>query len=122
EGLVSEILKSLDFQCTRNFILTRPRMEIDVIGVKLGIAILIDCKHWKRLSNSALRDAVKKQIKRARYYLAKTRMKAAIPTIVTLYRESVSFINKVPIVPIFQLRSFLEDFYGNMDKLNAIKA
>ena len=48
EGLVAEILESKDFAAMRNFMLKDPRMEIDVVGVKLGVALLIDCKHWKR--------------------------------------------------------------------------
>ena len=53
EALVSKILDENDFQVEQNVILTKPRMEIDVIGIKLNVAILIDCKHWKRMSNSA---------------------------------------------------------------------
>ena len=61
EGLTAEILSSKDFAVIKNMILTKPRMEIDVIGIRLGIAILIDCKHWKRYSTSSLTNAVKKQ-------------------------------------------------------------
>ena len=45
EGLTAAILASKDFAVIKNMILTKPRMEIDVIGIRLGIAILIDCKH-----------------------------------------------------------------------------
>lgn len=121
EALVLEILYALGFQCTKNMILTKPRMEIDVIGKKLGATVLIDCKHWQRLNNSLLQKVVKKQIERTKFYLKKVKSNVAIPVIVTLHDERVSFIDNVPIVPISQLHSFLENFYGNMDKLNAIK-
>ena len=38
-------------------------MEIDVVGIRLGIAILIDCKHWKRNSTSALSTVSKNKLK-----------------------------------------------------------
>ncbi len=54
EGLTAAILTSKGFAVIKNMMLTKPRMEIDVIGIRLGIAILIDCKHWKRYSTSSI--------------------------------------------------------------------
>jgi Holliday junction resolvase-like predicted endonuclease len=108
EGIVAEILQSKDFSTIRNLVLKKPRMEIDVIGVKHGIALLIDCKHWKRLSQSALREIVRKQVERVKHY-------------VTLYQEEISFIDKVPIIPILQFSSFVDEFYGNLDELKTIE-
>ncbi len=121
ESLVSEILESREFDTIRNVILTKPRMEIDVVGIKNGVVILIDCKHWKRLSYSSLETAVNKQIERTKRYVAKEKIHAAIPAIVTLYQEEVKFINKVPIIPIFQLDSFCEEFYGNLEEINTLE-
>ena len=121
EGIVAEILQSKDFSIIKNLVLTKPRMEIDVIGIKLGVALLIDCKHWKRLSQSALREIVKKQVERVKHYVKKTPGAIAVPAIVTLYQEEVSFIDKVPIIPILQFSSFVEEFYGNLDELKTIE-
>ena len=38
EGLTAEILNSKDFAVIKNMILTKPRMEIDVVGIRLGVA------------------------------------------------------------------------------------
>jgi len=121
EGLTAEILASKDFAVIKNMILTKPRMEIDVIGIRLGIAILIDCKHWKRYSISSLTTTVQKQIQRTKHYVAKTQGAIAVPVIVTLYRDKVDFIDNVPIVPIFQFSSFLDEFYGNVDQMKTIE-
>jgi Holliday junction resolvase-like predicted endonuclease len=121
EGIVGEILQSKDFKIIKNLVLTKPRMEIDVIGVNHGISLLIDCKHWKRLSQSALRGIVKKQVERVKHYVAKTQDVIAVPAIVTLYQEEVSFIDKVPIIPILQFSSFVDEFYGNLDELKTIE-
>ena len=118
EALVSEILKLREFDVTRNLTLTKPRMQIDVIGIKAGVAILIDCKHWKRLSYSALETAVNKQIERTKHYVIKEKVRGALPAIVTLYQEEIKFIKKVPIIPIFQLDSFCDEFYGNLEEMD----
>ncbi len=120
EGLTAEILSSKDFAVIKNMILTKPRMEIDVIGIRLGIAILIDCKHWKRYSTSSLTNTVKKQIERTKKYVEKTPGATAVPVIVTLYQDKINFIDNVPIVPIFQFSSFIDEFYGNIDQMKTI--
>ena len=120
EGLTAEILSEKNFAVIKNMMLTKPRMEIDVVGIRLGIAILIDCKHWKRYSVSALSTAVKKQIERTKQYVAKTPGASAVPVIVTLYQDKIDFIENVPIVPIFQFASFVDEFYGNIDQMKTI--
>ena len=97
-------------------------MEIDVVGIKMGIAMLIDCKHWKKNSSSALQNVVLKQVERTKHYVAKTQGSIAVPVIVTLYQDRIDFINKVPIVPIFQFASFVDEFYGNLDDMKQVKA
>jgi len=121
EGLVAQILKSNDFVVMKNFTMTKPRLEIDVIGIKLGIALLIDCKHWKRQSVSTLTNAVKKQISRVQHYVSKTQGSVAVPAIVTLYQEQLTFVDKVPIIPITRFSSFIDEFYGNLDKIKTIE-
>jgi len=120
EGLVAEMLSSKDFAIIKNLILTKPRMEIDVVGIRLGIAMLVDCKHWKRYSHSTLTSAVKKQIERTKHYVLKTQGAIAVPVIVTLYQDKLDFINRVPIVPIFQFSSFIDEFYGNLDQMKTM--
>ena len=120
EGLTAEILSSKNFGVIKNLIMTKPRMEIDVVGIRLGVAILIDCKHWKRYSSSSLTTVVKKQVERTKQYVAKTPGAIAVPVIVTLYQDKINFIENVPIVPIFQFSSFIDEFYGNMDQMKTI--
>lgn len=120
EGLTGEILESKNFAIIKNLILTKPRMEIDVIGIRLGVAMLIDCKHWKKYDSSSLTKAVKKQIERTKHYLSKTPGAIAVPVIVTLYHDKIDFIDRVPIVPIFQFSSFVDEFYGHLEEMRTI--
>ena len=121
EGLVAEILDTKHFDVLRNFRMTKPTMEIDVVGVRLGVALLIDCKHWKKLSRSALETIVVKQIERVKYYVSNAKDVIAAPVIVTLNQEETSFINKVPIVPILQFSSFIDEFYGSLEEIKTIE-
>ena len=120
ESITGLILEKKDFDVTKNLILTKPRMEIDVVGTKMDIALLIDCKHWKTMSKSALNDIVKKQVERVKRYVADENM-SALPVIVTLHQEEIQFIENVPIVPIMKLSSFLDEFVGNLDSLASVE-
>ena len=121
EGLVAEILESKNFEVVRNFRMKKPTMEIDVVGIHLGTAVLIDCKHWKRMSNSVVEEIVLRQIDRVKHYVAITSEAIAAPVIVTLYQEETRFINRVPIVPIMQFSSFIDEFYGNLEEIRTIE-
>ena len=121
EGLVAEILVSKHFEVLRNFRMKKPTMEIDVVGKRLGVTVLIDCKHWKRMSYSNLKIIVDKQIKRAEQYIQNKKNMTTVPIIVTLYKEETSFVNGTPIVPIFQFSSFIDEFYGNLEYMNTIE-
>ena len=120
EFITGLILEEKDFDVTKNLILTKPRMEIDVVGTKMDIALLIDCKHWKTMSKSALDEIVKKQVERVKRYVSDEGM-SALPVIVTLHQEEIQFIHNVPIVPIMKLSSFLDEFVGNLDSLASIE-
>lgn len=121
EGLVAEILNSKGFHVVRNLVLTKPRLEIDVIGKNNGISLLIDCKHWNRQSPSSLENTVQKQIQRVKHYVSQTKGAKAIPAVVTLHDEQINFVDKVPIVPILQFSSFVDELYGNLEELNTIE-
>ena len=120
ESLTGLILEEKNFDVTKNLIMTKPRIEIDVVGKKMNTALLIDCKHWKNVSKSALDEIVKKQIERVKRYVADKSM-SALPVIVTLHQEEIQFVDNVPIVPIMKLSSFLDDFVGNLDSLASIE-
>ena len=120
ESLTGMILEEKDFEVTKNLILTKPRMEIDVIGKKMDIVLLIDCKHWKNMNKSALDEIVKKQIQRVKRFVSIENM-SALPVIVTLHQETIQFVGNVPIVPIMKLSSFLDEFVGNLDSLKSIE-
>ena len=120
EGLVTEMLAARDFAVMKNLRFKKPVIEIDVVGVRMGVAMLVDCKHWKRTTTYAMTRAVSMQIKRTRRYVSETPGAVAVPAIVTLHQHETEFIDNVPIVPISGFASFVDEFYGHMDSMLTI--
>lgn len=120
EGLAGEILASRNFAVMNNLRFKRPVVEIDVVGIRMGVAMLVDCKHWRRTAPSAVSDAVSKQIERTRRYVAETPGAVAAPVIVTLYQHETEFVGNVPIVPIAGFASFVDEFHGHLDRMRTI--
>jgi hypothetical protein len=130
EALTSEILGLYGYLTKTNIRLSKPsRIEVDVIGINNNkLAIVADCKHWKRYSLSSISSYAEKQIERTKIlYRAKRRTKQdniahAIPIILTLYSVDVEFIDGVPIVPISKFKSFIEDISLYLSELQVISA
>ena len=130
EALASEILSLYGYLTKTNIRLSKPsRIEIDVIGINNNkLAIVADCKHWKRYSLSSISSYAEKQIERTKILSrAKRRTKQdniahAIPIILTLYSVDVEFIDGVPIVPISKFKSFIEDVSLYLSEIQVISA
>lgn len=122
EGLASEILSSFGYATITNMRLKRPRIEIDVVGISSDMAILVDCKHWKRPNGSLIAVFAKKQEARAlRLIREDPRIKSAVPVILTLNTESIRFVEGVPVVPVIQFRSFLADLQSHLSEIRVIR-
>ena len=129
EALGSEILSLCGYLTRTNIRLSKPRrIEIDVIGVNQKLAIVADCKHWRRYSISSISSYAEKQAHRTKtLFKAKGRTKQgyiarAIPIILTLYSMDVKFIDGVPIVPISKFKSFIEDVSVHLSEILVISA
>lgn len=113
EGLAGHILESEGYDVMRNHIMTKPRMEIDVLGTRLGMAILVDCKHWRR--SSGLARAATLQMERAQRWTNDNHI-PCIPVIVTLL-EHAPLPSGIPVVSISRFRSFASEIFGNADDI-----
>lgn len=114
EGLTGRILESEGFDVQYNLIMKRPRLEIDVIGIRMNIALLIDCKHWQR---DVPHSVAVRQTRRAERWSTLYRMNA-VPVIVTIHQEHY-VVSGVPIVPIAKFRSFTEEFFGDLEHVRS---
>ena len=122
ELFTSQLIESAGYSFERNVILTKPRIQIDVIGFYQKIALLIDCKHWMKIHSSNIAKFSSNQIKRAEIFLEKRKdIESAIPIIVTLYEYNCNFFDRVPIVPISKFKEFLQNFPFYLDRLHLIE-
>lgn len=96
--------------------------EIDILGFKEPLILSVDCKHWKRSwQHTAMMRIVDAQIKRTKSFsqalpkikekigIDKWRKAEIMPVILTLGVTPFKFYKQVPIVPIFQFRSFINE-------------
>ncbi|MCK5266021.1 MAG: hypothetical protein KAR03_10475 [Candidatus Thorarchaeota archaeon] len=135
EGLIASILSENNFACTESF---RRRgtsdikgMEIDVIGIRGRMALSVDAKMWSVRGGkaSALRTAAEKQKERTfrlTSQLAQLSKKipsmmkglyTIIPVMVTWLVEEVELHEGVPVIPVFKLNSFIQDFEMYEDRV-----
>jgi len=111
EHFTSELLTMFEYTTRVNIVLSKPRAQLDVVGIKKDFAITIDCKHWKQSNKTTLTIYAEKQIRRTMLWLQREKkITKAIPLIITLDNVFFKLINGVPIVPILNLKSFLNDF------------
>jgi hypothetical protein len=123
ELFTSFLIKSAGYSFERNVVLNKPRIQIDVIGFYLKIALLIDCKHWMKIYDFNVSRFCLNQIRRARIFLDKRKdIEAVIPIILTLHECQCNFFDKVPIVPISKFQQFLQNFPFYLDKLQLIQS
>lgn len=122
ELFTSQLIESAGYSFERNVVLTKPRIQIDVIGFYQKTALLIDCKHWMKIHGFNIAKFSSNQIRRAEIFLEKRKdIESAIPIIVTLYEYNCNFFDRVPIVPISKFKEFLQNFPFYLDRLHLIE-
>ena len=118
ENFVTIILQAKHYVCKTNIHLTMPRIQIDVVATLEGMALIIDCKHWRNMAASKMVECANQQYVRTKIYVEKNRnIDCGLPIIVTLNEVSQPFVNKIPFVPISRLGSFLKDYDLYRDQL-----
>ncbi len=127
EEFIFIIMTYNGYRVHQNFRLKHPKIEIDVLAVRDGRGLAIDCKHWHHsMGVLGISKVAEAQIKRAEKIMMSEEAKRfslsyIIPVIVTLYSERVFFVNKVPVVPIDKFSNFLNELDGMLDMILIIK-
>ena len=122
EALASEVLRDCGYKTFNNVRMKAPRMEVDVVGVSSRIAIAVDCKHWKRYSQSALAKFCELQASRSERLLGTLHVNGVVPVLLTLHSTACKFVNGVPAVPVAQFPSFIRQLEENLEYVRVISA
>lgn len=123
EQLAASVLLSLGYRTRTNVRFTKPRMELDVVGVSAsGLALAVDCKHWRRgTGSSSLSAHCARQSKRAEELLKReSGISMAVPVIMTLHAASILYVGGMPVVPVAKFHSFAMDVRGFLDEVLVI--
>lgn len=128
ETFVASIFQLHDFRTIENFrFKTKNRYEIDVVAIKNGVIVCVDCKQWGRgrCKSSAISEAAIKQAKRMKELkkflknnpIAQSKLKidykklSMVALIVSLFEEDLMEVENVFIVPVWKLNEFLNNNY-----------
>jgi len=135
EEITGLVLRKTGYDVSNNlrFKQSGRRWEIDIVGCKKPTIICIDCKHWQHsIAPSALRRIVDKQVQRTAALaqsLPNPSLKLEctlwsnarfLPAVLSLMPNSFKFYQNVPVVPILQLRDFLNQLPACTDELRFI--
>ena len=106
-------MKFHNYVVYKNYRIKNPTRQIDVVGIRLQNALVVDCKHWKRNSYTEMVGAVNKQKERGSMFMEKNEsfgIEYSYPIIITFLPYEFRYVNQVPIVSINSFNSFLIDF------------
>lgn len=124
EAFASDLLNLAGYVSERDLRFSKPiRMQIDVLGINYAsqLAIVADCKHWKRNDLSSLYSCAKRQAERASKLLAhRRRISYAIPIILTLHVINIKFVDGIPLVPVSKFNSFVEELPLHLSEMKVI--
>uniref|UniRef100_A0A7J3ZKT1 Restriction endonuclease type IV Mrr domain-containing protein n=1 Tax=Fervidicoccus fontis TaxID=683846 RepID=A0A7J3ZKT1_9CREN len=126
EEEVKRILEEYGARCTLNFRISRPkRAQVDVIGVKDNLVLVVDCKHWnpRATSPSRLQHAAEEHKERVgtlarssefvrlvcRSITPSFSSSLVLPVLITLSQRTRGVLGGAIIVPIGLLRGFLAE-------------
>jgi hypothetical protein len=113
EAFASDLLNLEGYVTERDLRFSRPiRMQIDVVGVDHNsqLAIVADCKHWKRNNLSSISSYARRQADRTYKLLVhKRKISHAVPIILTLHAMDIRFIDGIPLVPVAKFSSFIRE-------------
>ncbi|AIF83530.1 Restriction endonuclease [Candidatus Nitrososphaera evergladensis SR1] len=119
EQLAAGVLASLGYRTRTNVRFTKPRMELDVVGTSAaGLALAVDCKHWKKGGLSSISQHCAKQAKRTEELLRReSEISMAVPVVMTLHAANVRLVGGMPVVPVAKFHSFAMDVSGFLDEV-----
>jgi hypothetical protein len=113
EAFASALLNISGYATECNLRFSKPtRMQIDVLGFNHDsrLAIVIDCKHWKRNHLSAVSLYARKQHQRTSDLLIHRRMiLRAVPVLLTFHPADIRVVDGIPVVPISKFSSFIQE-------------
>lgn len=113
EAFASDLLDLAGYVAECDLRFSKPiRMQIDVLGINYNshLAIVADCKHWKRNDLSSISSyAIRQADRTSKLLVHRRKISHAIPIILTLHAMDIRFVDGIPLVPVAKFNSFIEE-------------
>lgn len=135
EEFVSFTLRQMGYRTINRVRVTMGdvRGELDVVGYRGGVFLIIEAKHWLTISRGELEAIVDKHLVKVEAlaknwvsFLRKVKVNAPeatlYPIVVTLRQPQVEVYRGVPIVASYKLPNFMENINALMDNMVSFKA
>ena len=109
ESFCASIAKGEGYEVRENYVLSKPRSQIDILVKSDPWILTIDCKHWSRSGSGALHGMTAAQLRRSiqlRRLVANDR-RPIFSALLTFHESGVRVLDGVAVVPIFAFRNFL---------------
>jgi len=133
EFFTANILEENDFltRIRYRFTFNQRRYEIDVVGLRFNLVLLIDCKHYSlgKGKTSDLRKAAEKQFIRGEAFISSIKNHnnkipipsnqrlRVMPLIVSWFHSFTTEESNVAVVPAFSFNSFINNLDKHIDEL-----
>ena len=132
EELCAYVFEENGFNTQRRFRFNAEgrRWEIDVLATQYPYIICAECKHWtKGIGNAAARNIIGTHVDKCEVFsshigelvkrikIQRWENAIIIPMALTLSRTEMKIYRKVPSVSILMLPSFLDGFYGQLERI-----
>jgi hypothetical protein len=135
ESFCTKVMEENGYSCIHEFRFKSSRgrrYECDIVALCNPMLLLADCKHYAGKVRG-LRTVVEKQVERANALdksfltlmrgisqLASWQEIIIVPIIITLFPESIAFVDGVPVIPAFKLNQFIQELPSNMESVKHI--
>lgn len=107
------------------------RVEFDVIAHRRPWVFLIEAKRWRRVSSS-IRQIVSRHLEKVELVAKEPEVLMSrigvswgeavlIPVVITWHRASTELIDGVPVVSIYQVNSFINEFDSLIDNVRSFR-
>ena len=122
ESFARLAFESFGYETLQNYLLRKPKMEIDILAFRGKFAFAVDCKHWKRtVGQAAMLSIAAKQIDRSLRLLES--YDRVIPLVLTWHDEMLYVLeNGVPVVPVCRLADFLLNWESSGDDILVLRS
>ncbi len=117
ESLCADLFRAKGYVVRQNLVITKPRMQVDILARSGSLAFAVDCKHWARSRGpSGLAKVAEAQL--GRVASLRCRLPDLEPTcavILLIASEQERFVRGAAVVPISTLSDFLDnaDSFGD---------